>query len=146
MQIDFSAAFHGVNDREIHYEHCSVGIGGFVLSILTVFSNRSQHGMVDCCRCELVNVASGVSQNSVLGQLLYLLHNSEIFPILDKLIGFADDYFDSYCMPNRDLGMVREWWEVWEIKLNASKNTTIIVTRSRTMHPQYPYSLLVELC
>ena len=35
VQIDFSAAFHRVNHPGILYKLCSVGIGGFVLSILT---------------------------------------------------------------------------------------------------------------
>ena len=35
VQIDFSAAFDRVNHQGILYEHCSVGIGGFVLSIVT---------------------------------------------------------------------------------------------------------------
>ena len=43
-----------------------MGIGGSVLSILTQFlSNRSQHGMVDCCQSKLVDVISGVPQGSV---------------------------------------------------------------------------------
>ena len=34
-QIDFGAAFDRVNDQDILYRLCSVGIGGSVLSILT---------------------------------------------------------------------------------------------------------------
>ena len=33
---------------------------------------------------------------------------------------------------------VREWYDLWEMKLNASKTTTMIVFRSRTIHPQSP--------
>ena len=48
VQIDFSAAFDGVNHQGILYKLCSVGIRGSALSILTQFlSNRSQHVMVD---------------------------------------------------------------------------------------------------
>ena len=48
MQIDFSAAFDRVNHLGILYKLCFVGIGGYVLSILTQFlSNRSQQVMVD---------------------------------------------------------------------------------------------------
>ena len=38
----------------------------------------------------------------------------------------------------RDLGRVSEWCDLWEMKLNASKTKTMIVSRSRTMHPQSP--------
>ena len=42
VQIDFSAAFNRVNHLGILYKLCSVGIGGFVMFILTQFlSNRS---------------------------------------------------------------------------------------------------------
>ena len=65
-QIDFSAASDRVNHLVILYKLCSVGIGGFVLSILTQFlSNRSQQVMVDGCRSKLVNIKSGVPQGSI---------------------------------------------------------------------------------
>ena len=38
----------------------------------------------------------------------------------------------------RDLGRVSQWRELWGMKLNASKTKTMIVSRSRTMHPQSP--------
>ena len=37
VKIDFSAAFHRVNHLGMLYKLCSVGIGGSVLSILTLF-------------------------------------------------------------------------------------------------------------
>ena len=66
MQIDFSEAFGRVNHLGILCRLCSVGIGGYVLSILTQFlSNRSQQVMVDGCRSKLFNVVSRVPQGSV---------------------------------------------------------------------------------
>ena len=93
LQIDFSAAFDRVNHLGILYKLCSVGIGDSVLSILTQFlSTQSQQVMVDGCQSKLVNVVSGVPQDSVLGLLLFLLYTSELFSILEnKLIGYADD-------------------------------------------------------
>ena len=38
----------------------------------------------------------------------------------------------------RDLGRVSEWCDLWGMKLNASKTKMMIVSRSRTMHPQSP--------
>ena len=39
---------------------------------------------------------------------------------------------------NRDLVRVNAWCDLWGMKLNASKTKTMIVSRSRTMHPQSP--------
>ena len=148
VQIDFSTAFDRVNHLGILYKLCSVGIGGSVLSILTQFlSNRPQQVMVDGCRSKLVNVVSGVPQGSVLGLLLFLLYTSELFFILEnKLISYADDSTLMAVVPSpgirvagirvRDLGRVSEWCDPWGMKLNASKTKTMIVSRSRTMHPQ----------
>ena len=94
VHIDFSAAFDRVNHQSILYKLCSAGIGGSVLSILTQFlSNRLYHVMEDGRQSKLVIVVSGVPQGSVLGPLLFILHTSELFSILEnKLIGYADDF------------------------------------------------------
>ena len=127
-----------------------MGIGGSVLSILTQFlSNRSQHVMVDGCRSKLVNVVSGVPQGSVWGQLLFLLYTSEFFSILEnKLIGYAADSTLMAVVSSpgirvvvaesliHDLGRVSDWYDLWGMKLNTSKTKTMIISRSRTMHPQ----------
>ena len=36
---------------------------------------------------------------------------------------------------NRDLASVNEWFNLWGMKLNASKTKTMKVSISRTMHP-----------
>ena len=38
----------------------------------------------------------------------------------------------------RDLGRVSVWCDLWRMKLNASKTKTMVVSRSRPMHPQSP--------
>ena len=106
---------------------------------------------MDGCRSKLVNVVSGVPQGSVLDPLLFLLYTSELFSILEnKLIGYADDSTLMAVVPSpgvsvavaesliRDLGRVSEWCDLWGMKLNASKTKTMIVAKSRTMHPQSP--------
>ena len=90
-------------------------------------------------------------QGSVLGQLLFLLCTSELFSILEnKLIGYADDSTLMAVVPSpgdrvavaefliRDLGRVSEWCDLWGTKMNATKTKTMIVSRSRTVHPQSP--------
>ena len=87
-------------------------------------------------------------QGSVLVPLLFLLYTSELFSILENnLIGYANDSTLMAVVPSpgirvavaesliRDLGRVSEWCDLWGMKLNASKTKTMIVSRSRTMHP-----------
>ena len=104
---------------------------------------------MDGCRSKLVNVVPGVPQGSVLGPLLFLLYTSELCSILENmLIGYADDSTLMAVVPspvvrvtvaeslNRDLVRVNARCDLWGMKLNASKTKTMIVCRSRTMHPQ----------
>ena len=39
---------------------------------------------------------------------------------------------------SRDLVKASEWCDLWGLKLNVSKNKTMIVSRSCTIHPQSP--------
>ena len=135
--IDFSSAFDRVIHKGILCKLCSVGIGGSVLSILTqCLSNRSQHFMV-----------------SLLYPVLSLLYTAELFSNLEIMpIGYADDSTLMAVVPSpvvrvtvaesliRDLGRVSEWFDLWGMKLNASKTNIMIVSRSSTMHPSHPIS------
>ena len=95
-------------------------------------------------------------QGSVFGLLLFLLSTSELFSILEnKLIGYADNSTLMAVVPSpgvrvavaesliRDLGRVSEWCVLRGMKLNASKTKIMIVSRSRTMHPQSPPLIIV---
>ena len=120
-----------------------------MLSVLTQFlSNRSQYVVVDGCRSTLVNVVSGVPQGSVLGLQLFLLYTAKLFSIVDnKLYGYTDDSTLVAVVPSpgervavsesmkRDLNRVSVWCKLWGTKLNGSKTKTMIVTRSRAVHP-----------
>ena len=105
--------------------------------------------MVDGCCSKLVNVVSGVPQGSVLGPQLFLLYTTELFSIVENnLYGYTDDSTLVAVVPspgkrvavsesmNRDLNRVSVWCNLWGMKLNASKTKTMIVSRSRTVHPQ----------
>ena len=86
-----------------------------------------------------------------MGPLLFLMYTSELFSILEnKLIGYADDSTLIAVVPSpgvrvavaesliRDLGRVSVWWDLRWMKLKPSKTKTMVVSRSRTMHPQSP--------
>ena len=72
-----------------------------------------------------------------------------VFLILEKmLIGYADESTLMVVVPSpgvsvvespiRDQGGVSELSYLWGIKFNESMTKTMIVSRSRTMHPESP--------
>ena len=82
---------------------------------------------------------------------MFLLYTSELFSILEnELIGYADESTFMAVVPSpgvrvtaaesliRELGRVSEWCDFLGMKLKANKTNTMIVSRSRTMHPQSP--------
>ena len=96
-----------------------------------------------------VNMVSGVPQESVLGQQLFLLYTAELFSIVENTrYDYADDSALVAVVPspgervavsesmNRDLNRVSVWCNRWGMKLMASKTKTMIVSRSRTVQPQ----------
>ena len=81
--------------------------------------------------------------------VLFLLYTAELFIIVEnKLYGYADDSTLVAVVPspgervavsesmNLDLNRVSVWCNLWGMKLNASKTKAMIVSRSRTVHPQ----------
>ena len=70
---------------------------------------------------------------------------------LNKLIGYADDSTLMAVVPSPcvrvavaeslipELGRVSEWCGLWGMNLNARKTKTMIVSRSRTVHPSHPH-------
>ena len=121
-----------------------MGIGGSVLSVLTQFlSNRPQPVLVDGCRSKLVNVVSGVSQGSVLGPLFFFLYTSELFSILEnKLIGYADDYFDCCCAINCGVHIPQRFYIFKYVNIIRSymyKQLTTFILISKLFNTCYCY-------
>ena len=86
-----------------------------------------------------------------MGPLLFFTYSSELFSILlNKLIGYDNDFTLIAIVPSagvrvtvaeslsHDLVKDSELCDLWGMKLNASKTKNMIVSRSRTMHPQSP--------
>ena len=131
VQINFSAAFDRFNLQWILFKLCSLSIESSMLSFLIQF-------LFNGCQRSLVNVLSGVPQVNV-GPLLFFLYTSVLFFILgNKLYDCIDDFTLVAVVPSL-LDRVTELlggvaFEEWA--LNASNPGTMIVSKSRTMHPQ----------
>ena len=152
VQIDFSAAFDLVNHKALIFKLQNVGIGGWLLGLLSDFlAGRKQRVVVDGVFSEPRTILSGVPQGSVLGPILFLLYTSDLAVGLENdLIGYADDHtlvaairspqqrHEVALSLNRDLEKIRNWCSRWGMKLNASKTKTLLVSRSRTLVPPHP--------
>ena len=74
VQLDFSAAFDRVSYSDLLYKRMSIGVGGQFLFIVSEFlSDRRQRVRLEGKFIALVDVVSGVPQDSVLGRLLFIL-------------------------------------------------------------------------
>ena len=78
------------------------------------------------------------------------VHFGTVSILKNKLIGYTDDSTLMAVVQSpgvgvtvansliRDLGRVREWCDLWGMKLNTSKAKTMLVSWSRKMHRQSP--------
>lgn len=92
--IDQSAAFDTV-DQTILLNRLSsrFGIRGTALTLLTTYlRGRRQSVSMSGCSSSPVLLTCGVPQGSVLGPILYILHNTPMHDIAESF-GIADHYF-----------------------------------------------------
>ena len=155
--LDFSAAFDRVNHKALLFKLKQLGIGGPFFNILSEFlSNRTQRVVVDGQLGDLRPVVSGVPQGSVLGPLLFILYTHDMwFGLENMLVSYADDATLLAVVPspaarldvtdslNRDLAKISSWCRNWGMLMNPTKTQSMIVGRSRTVHPPHP-DLLID--
>ena len=153
VRLDFSTAFNRINHRGIPYNH-ALFYGYwrfFVVYIDRVLLNGFQHVIVDSSTGKLVSLLVSSATGKCFGTVIVPpVHLSIFFILENKLIGYADNYTLIADVPSpgvrvrvaaslsRDLVKVSEWCVLWGMKLNASKTKTMIVSRSRTVHPMSP--------
>ena len=135
VQLNFCAVFDRVSHCGFLFQLRSIGVGGSVLHICREFlSNHRQIVVVDGATSEWIPLVSGVPQGSVLGPLLFIPCNSEMFDLVEnRLYAYADDstLLAVVCKPadrpaiaaslNRDLARMQEWCNHWCMILNPNK-------------------------
>ena len=102
-----------------------------------------------------IDVVSGVPQDSVLGPLLFLLYIADLPRLLqNELVGYADDSTLLCGIPNPrnrssvaasmndDLAVISDWCSRWGMLVNPSKTRRMLISRSRTVEPLFPYLLI----
>ena len=131
VYLDFRKAFDSVPHRRLLSKLRSYGISGRLLTWIEAFlSDRSQQVALNGCRSNLVPVASGVPQGSVLGPVLFLLYINDLPDVVTSQIKmFADDakVFSSIADPTAAVGMQADldalvaWSDTWQMTFNEDK-------------------------
>ena len=109
-------------------------------------SDRKQYVSVNGSNSNLLSIACGVPQGSVLGPLLFLIYINDL-PSSSKKLNFylfADDT-NIYCessdlsnlikIVNRELRSVKKWLDANELSLNIDKTNYIIFHSSSSSVP-----------
>ena len=156
VQLNFSTTFDRVSNSGLSFKLKYIGVGGSVLSICTEFlSDRRKRYVVNGAASEWVPIIAGMPQGCVLGPLLFILHTSEMFELVEnRLFPHADDStllavvrkpayrraVAAYIYLYRDLDRIHEWFNPWCMILNRNKTKALVVSRSWTVsHPHGDY-------
>ena len=146
--LDFSAALGRVSDCGLLYKLRSISVRGLFLSLVSEFlSDRKQRMRLDGKASASVDVASGVEQSRVLGQLL-ILYTSDLIHIVNHIVG-ADDFTIHAVIPkplsrpqvmksvNHNLAAINSWCLKWRMRLNTKKTKFMVVRQSLTSTTGY---------
>ena len=131
VYLDISKAFDKVWHEGMIFKLKQVGVGGYMLDILTDFlSNRFQRTTLNGKSSEWKPIKAGVPQGSVLGPLLFLLYindlidgmksDARIFADDTSLFVVVDDPLTSFEILSHDLKLVEAWAKQWHMSFNPA--------------------------
>ena len=130
IYMDFQKAFDTVPHRRLISKINAHGIRGQLLQWIGDFlTQRQQCVVVNGVRSELVNVASGVPQGSVLGPVLFLIYINDLpMGVSGSIKLFADDT-KIFSQPaasdgnvlQRDLNTLQAWSAAWLLSFHPEK-------------------------
>ena len=143
--LDFSKAFDTVPHDGLLSKLKHYGIDDKIWTWISNFlKQRKQRVVVDGIQSDLVTVDSGVLQGTVLGPILFLLHNDLPSVISSKVRLFADDCLVYGEIKSRqdqndlqkDLNLLESWGSTWEMRFNAAKcNIMRVSMQEANPHP-----------
>lgn len=138
--LDFQKAFDKVPHRRLMVKVRALGIRGRVAQWLEEWlRGRKQRVMVSGTASAWSDVTSGVPQGSVLGPLLFLIYINDIdISLVTRISKFADDTKLGVDAANgeeveelrRDLGLIGEWSDRWQMPFNTGKCSVLHVGRA----------------
>jgi hypothetical protein len=139
--LDFSKAFDKVPHKRLMSKLWNYGIRGPTHSWIESFlERRTQRVVVDGEASDWADVASGVPQGTVLGPILFLAYINDLPKYVKSSTRlFADDCVlyrsvksNNDCQTlQQDLAQLELWEKKWCMSFNASKCSTITITRKK---------------
>lgn len=147
--LDFSKAFDKIPHKKlINKLYISCGNVKLTKWVENWLTNRKQRVVVNGALSDWLSVTSGVPQGSVLGPILFLVYINDL---LDKIqncnVGsYADDTkfgkditsIEDYEVMQRNLNIINEWCQTWNMQLNSSK---CVVMHCGKTNPNFTYYL-----
>ena len=140
VYLDFQKAFDAVPHQRLLYKLSCYGVRGKLLSWIEAFlTERRQFVALNECSSDWTEVASGVSQGSVLGPLLFLVFINDMpESVLAPISMFADDS-KLYCRADTpqevaqlqsDFQALVKWSDTWQLPFNESKCKVLHLSRN----------------
>ena len=131
IYLDFAKAFDCVQHKRLMYKLSKYGVAGNLLHWISDFlRKRRQSVRVNSVLSEWESVISGVTQESILGPILFIFYRNDLpTDIVAKFLLFADDpklikmllSKMSHCELQNDLNHLISRSEKWQLKFNTSK-------------------------
>ena len=104
MYVDFEKAFDKVSLRFLLQKLWRLGIQGTLFEILkSSLQDRKQCVRINGQYSDAANVTSGVSQGSILGPLLFVIHVNDIPELFIGLCNLFSDDLKRYSISRLDL-------------------------------------------
>jgi hypothetical protein len=147
VYLDFAKAFDTVPHKRLIMKLEGYGVTGNLLEWIREFlEGRKQRVVVDGVFSGWANVLSGVPQGSVLGPILFVCYINDLpQEITSFLYMYADDtklFRESSTDVSRaelqkDLGVLNEWTEKWQLRFNVGKCKVMYFGGPRNVKTEY---------
>ena len=142
VALDIAGAFDRVWHAGLVEKLRAKGVQGDLIVLLQDYlEGRTLQVVVNGQSSEPSPVEASVPQGSVLGPVLWNIYIDDLLRQLSSVAAYADDctLSRSYCRPdsqravsqlNRQLGLVEQWGELWQVNFAPEKTQAMVISRS----------------